>query len=439
MGRQWDGSGGMGLLARPSPFSTPPSVNAAATNPAARLGKINWFSGRGRAWRPAPRLGPACGTGVVHERLARYARQRVRSAARSWWERSRCRRTDPNTHQARLRNPCQYPRPLRTQSVFYPMPYLVFLAVCLAWSISFLLMKKAAVVMSPASIGLWRVVAGSAVLGLIWVCRDRQWNFRSRDVWPMLVVVLAGCAWPYSIQPWVISREGSAFMALMVSFVPLLTILMTVALTRTWPARRQLLGVIGALGCLAVLLGDGWQRNVPPQHLLAALSVPTCYAIANVTIRHRLPHASAILVTFVSMFATIWLLLPVVNAVGPPPAPPDSAWFPALISLTFLGIVGTGLATFGFNWLIRQHGPLFAGMTTNVVPLGAILFGWLDGERITGMQLGAILGIVSMVTLVQYRAAARTVLPEPTAQDPADQAVAPSQTAADLSNTSEQA
>ena len=295
------------------------------------------------------------------------------------------------------------------------MPYFVFLAVCSAWSISFLLMKKAGLIFSPASIGLWRVIAGTAVLGVIWLVRERQWSFHWRDAGPMLIVVLAGCAWPYSIQPWVIARQGSAFMALMVSFVPLLTILLTVATSGGWPARRQLIGVIGALGCLAVLLGDGWQRDVPLTQLLAALSVPSCYAIANVTIRYRLGHASAILVTMVSMFSTIWLLLPIVNVVAPPDTLVASAWLPAVASLAFLGIVGTGLATFGFNWLIREHGPLFAGMTTNVVPLGAILFGWLDGERISRWQLGAILGIVSMVTLVQYRAASRSVPPdEPT-------------------------
>ena len=285
------------------------------------------------------------------------------------------------------------------------MPYLVFLGVCLTWSISFILMKKAALAFSPASIAMWRVIGGAAILGLIWLWRDRKWSLTRRDILPVAIVILAGCAWPYSIQPWVISRQGSAFMALMCSFVPLLTILLSVVLTRTLPAKRQLFGVLGALICMGVLLGDGVRRNIPWEHILAALSVPACYAVANTTIRMRLSHAAALLVTLVSFAGTGVTLAPLAGTMSSPTSVEPGVWWQAVAALAFLGFVGTGIATFGFNWLIRRHGPLFAGMTTNLVPLGAILLGWIDGERVNSWQLGAIAGIVAMVTLVQYGAA----------------------------------
>ena len=77
----------------------------------------------------------------------------------------------------------------------------------------------------------------------------------------------------------------------------------------------------------------------------------------------------------------------------------------AVAALALLGIVGTGLTTFVFNKLIQDHGPLFAGMAMNLVPLGAVLLGWLDAEQVTWPQLAALVGIVAMVTLVQFRAA----------------------------------
>ena len=45
-----------------------------------------------------------------------------------------------------------------------------------------------------------------------------------------------------------------------------------------------------------------------------------------------------------------------------------------------------------------------ASYATNVVPLGAVLWGWLDAETITPLQLTALAGVLAMVTLVQYRA-----------------------------------
>jgi drug/metabolite transporter (DMT)-like permease len=60
-----------------------------------------------------------------------------------------------------------------------------------------------------------------------------------------------------------------------------------------------------------------------------------------------------------------------------------------------------------FNYLVQHHGPLFAGMVTNVVPLGAVLLGWADQETVSPLQLAALIGIVIMVALVQYGGARR--------------------------------
>lgn len=295
------------------------------------------------------------------------------------------------------------------------MPYVLFALVCLVWSVSFLLMKKAALAFNPVEIALGRVVGGTAILALLWLIQDRCWTLRRRDSLPLAVVVLAGCAWPYFIQPWVINRHGSAFMALMVSFVPLLTIGFSIVVLGTHPSRRQTVGVIGALLCLGLLLHDGLQRQIPLTDIGLALTVPLGYAAANTAIRRWLTHVSALLMTGVSFALTAVVLAPFL---GVPPAPaqaPDNPWWVAASALLFLALIGTGIATYVFNHLVRHHGPLFAGMTTNVVPLGAILWGWLDGEPISGGQGLAITGILAMVWLVQYRGAApRSPLPEDT-------------------------
>jgi drug/metabolite transporter (DMT)-like permease len=301
------------------------------------------------------------------------------------------------------------------------MPYLQFAFVCLVWSVSFLLMKKAAIVFSPAEVAFGRVVGGAAILAVIWLARDRQWSLRRSDWAAMCVVVVAGCAWPYFIQPWVISRQGSAFMALMVSFVPLLTIGFSLALLRTLPTWRQGLGVLGALGCLAMLMLDGVQRSVPLSQLALALTVPLGYAAANTVIRKWLAHVASVLLTGVSFVLTASVLAPFawtmpgpngaatsVAATSEAMAAASTTWRIAFWSLAALAVVGTGVATYVFNHLVRRHGPLFAGMTTNVVPLGAVVWGWIDGEPISQSQFVAMLGILAMVSLVQYGGAARS-------------------------------
>ena len=73
----------------------------------------------------------------------------------------------------------------------------------------------------------------------------------------------------------------------------------------------------------------------------------------------------------------------------------------SLMAVATLGVIGTGIATFLFNRLVQDQGPLFAGMTTNMVPIGAVLWGRADGEPISFIQMVALTGILVMVTYVQ--------------------------------------
>jgi len=75
--------------------------------------------------------------------------------------------------------------------------------------------------------------------------------------------------------------------------------------------------------------------------------------------------------------------------------------------MTWLGVVGTGIATVMFYRLVQTRGPLYAGMVTYVIPLGALAWGWYDGETVTGMQLLALVGVFAAVAMVQWRGRGR--------------------------------
>jgi drug/metabolite transporter (DMT)-like permease len=199
---------------------------------------------------------------------------------------------------------------------------------------------------------------------------------------------------------------------MMVSFTPLITIAASVPLLGVYPARRQLLGVLGALGFMVLLMFDGLERAIPLVHLGLALTVPLCYALTNIVVRRWLSHVPSLELSLVSLAAAGALLLPLsfVIPFERGAATADDRTL-AISSLVFLGIVGTGLTTFLFNRLIQHHGPLFAGMVTNLVPIGALAWGWADHERVTSPQIAALIGLVSMVTVVQF-GAARSALPE---------------------------
>lgn len=287
------------------------------------------------------------------------------------------------------------------------MPYVFFVVICAVWGSSFILMKKAVVCFAPVSVGFGRVLGGALILLLMWWWRSQAIAWKWRDAAPLLVVAVFGFAWPFSIQPQLVAQHGSAFVGMTVSFTPLLTIVASVPLLGIYPTPRQLMGVVGALACLGLLMLDGWSRQIPAGDLLTAMSVPLSYAITNTVIRRALRHVPPLELTLVSLAAASLILLPLVVAAPGPVGRSPAEFRLGLLSLVVLGVVGTGLATVLFNKLIHDEGPLFAAMVTNLVPVGALVWGWIDHEPVTALQIAALVGLVAMVTLVQYGAARR--------------------------------
>ncbi len=50
---------------------------------------------------------------------------------------------------------------------------------------------------------------------------------------------------------------------------------------------------------------------------------------------------------------------------------------------------------------MKENGPLYAGMVTYVIPFGALIWSWIDKEKITTMQITAITIVLLMVGIVQ--------------------------------------
>ncbi|MDZ4819966.1 MAG: DMT family transporter [Planctomycetota bacterium] len=291
------------------------------------------------------------------------------------------------------------------------MPYLIFAVVCAIWGASFILMKKAGLVFNSIDIGVWRVVGGAAVLVLIAVATGRRWRVERRYLGWLVLAALISYAWPYSIQPYLVTRHGSGFIGMTVSFTPLLTVLVGIPMLGIYPSARQVVGVLGGLFFLGLIMADGLSRDVPWYDLLLAISVPACYAVGNSLIRRRLANEPALALTASALAFTGMVLIPL--AAFAPLVRPDAAahtgatWTIAIVSSVVLGTLGTGLATYLFNRLIQEQGPLFAGMVTYVVPIGALIWGWADTEVVTPLQIIALAGVLVMVAVVQYGAAVK--------------------------------
>lgn len=293
------------------------------------------------------------------------------------------------------------------------MPYLYFLFNCLIWGSSFILMDRAADALGPLAIGTGRLLGGSLTLALYWTWTRPQVRIAKSD-WKHIVLIAAmSNAWPFTVLPFVMAQaDEHGYFGMMVSLVPLVTIVASIPMLGIWPTTRQVVGVVGGLICLSGVVLDGSQRGIAPSVLALAVTVPITYALGNTYIKWKLSHMDPLPMTVLFLGIAGLLLLPLqlfpnllAEARLAGPAEPHG-WPLAMVSMVFLAVLSTGLATLMFLQMLKYQGPLFAGMVTYVIPLVALAWGQYDSERLTTLQVAAIMGVLAMVALVQWRAAA---------------------------------
>ncbi len=282
------------------------------------------------------------------------------------------------------------------------MAYVYFVVVSLCWGVNFLLMKNAVQLFTPGAVAVIRVTTGAFVLGGFVYWRARRLPLSRRDLPGLCVIVLLGYAWPFFIQPYLIPHCGSGLIGIMPSLVPLLTLIIAIPLLGSHPSARQVIGVLGGLCFTILLLNDGLNQQLQISHLLIALTVPVCYALSNTYIRRRFSETSPVALTFWCLAASAILLAPQA-LYRPLQADADHSEITTpILSVIALGVFGTGLALVLFTMMIQSRGPLFAGMVTYVIPVIAVFIGGLDGESIPPIRIASLLGILSMVALVQW-------------------------------------
>ncbi len=298
------------------------------------------------------------------------------------------------------------------------MPYLSFLFICLVWGSSFILMDRASQALGPVSIAVCRLLGGALVLAVFWLWNRQRVHIGWVDWGHILVVAVLANALPFVVQPYTMIQAGEhAYFGMLVALVPLATILVSIPMLGLWPTRRQLVGVLGGMVCMALAVHDGSTRGISPGLLALALTVPLVYASGNAYVKWKLDHLPALPLTtlFLTMGGVTLLPLqfsPETLAQWKLAGPAQTHdWPVAIASIAFLSVVGTGIAIFLFVQLIKTQGPLFAGMVTYVVPVLALFWGQFDKERLTMTQLLAIGGVLAMVGLVQWGAATPSPAP----------------------------
>lgn len=279
--------------------------------------------------------------------------------------------------------------------------WVLLFVLTLIWGSSFILIKKSLDYYNPFEVGGLRVLIASIML-LPYAILNVKKVPKKYYKW-IFFCAMIGNFIPMFLFPMAETKISSSIAGIINSMVPIFIIILTLIFWKKDATKNQTIGVtISFLGVCILTLGKGETGELKIVPILLLLLATLLYAINSITVKKKLAHLEPkLLSAFVFGFAL---------------------FFPSLIALTFAGffrdfhfthdnfvglgyvsmlaIFGTGLAMMLNYRLLHISSAIFASTVTLLMPIVAVMWGILDGEKLTLMQsLGGIIIFAGLIFL----------------------------------------
>ena len=282
---------------------------------------------------------------------------------------------------------------------------LVLLSVI--WGSSFILIKKSLEHFNPYEVGALRVLIAGIILLPLAILNIRK--FPKKHLKWLILAALTGNFIPMFLFPIAETEVSSSIAGIINSMMPIFVIIVGALLWKFQTTKRQVIGVIISFTGACILAfsgGEGGEFKLIP--ILLLLLATLFYAISTTTVKSKLSDVPAkILSAFVFSFVLILpSLIALVFAGFFNNFEVNSGFWEGLGFVSLLSIFGTGLAMMLNYKLLSVSTPLFASTVTLLMPVVAIVWGLLDGEKLTLMQgFGGVIILAGLIFLRQMPAA----------------------------------
>jgi drug/metabolite transporter (DMT)-like permease len=283
--------------------------------------------------------------------------------------------------------------------------WLYLFLLSLIWGSSYILIKRGLVGLSPIELGSARIVISTVFL---LVLGFNSLSGLSRYHWKWLIITgFLGTFFPSFFFAFAQLHIDSSVAAILNSLTPIFTVLVGITLFATRMLARQYFGVVlGFVGSLGLVWGGAQiNPNQPIGYVLLIISASMCYAINIHFLKHKLSAVSPMAMTLGNFIAIL------------PPALimlffSDFFSFQKLQNpevITSLGYVatlaffGTAIAKVMFNRFVKMASTVFVSSVTYTLPIVALFWGTLDGEKISSYQLLSTVVILVGVSLAHKK------------------------------------
>ena len=263
--------------------------------------------------------------------------------------------------------------------------WLVLLTLVALWGSSYLMVEIALAVWRPAQITGMRILTAAVVLFAAMAWRRQRLPGDLKSWGYFLAIAVIGNCLPFFLISWGQQEVESGLAGILAATTPLAVLILahfTLADERL--GVRQVLGFVSGFAGIVVLMGPDSMAALggSASRLLSQLAIfagALCYAVATVTAR-SMPATSPVVAS-----TGVILLAAVITS----PYSVDAARLLSGVSwqagaaIGFLGLLGTGMASILYFYLVAETSARFTSLLNYLVPVWAVGLGaWVLGEKL---------------------------------------------------------
>lgn len=286
---------------------------------------------------------------------------------------------------------------------FWTNKWLLLLILTLTWGSSFIMIKQSIKAFHPMQVGALRLtIAGLALVGF------GIGSFKYIPKKLIKWVVIGGCLGnfiPMFLFPFAQQKVSSATAGILDSLVPIFILIFGFLLFGIRSSKTQILGaIIGFAGAFLLIKNGGTKESSDFLFSMLIVLATLFYGLNGLIISEYLSELPSFRLSAVVF--TIWLgpsliILGFSGFFSEFTASPEQLKGLGFVSI--LGLIGTATAMILFYKLIQMTSAIFASTVTYLMPIVAVMWGFLDGEKLTWAHIGGGLLILLGVYLIQVK------------------------------------
>jgi len=280
--------------------------------------------------------------------------------------------------------------------------WLVFALLSLVWGSSFILMKEGLKAFTPYQVASLRMLSAGVIL--------LPFAYNAFKIIPsqkMGLIILSGLlgnfipAYLFCVAE---TQIDSSLAGILNSLTPMFTIIVGVLFFNVKTSMVKVIGMIIGFVGLSFLLAAGKDVSLHNLSFAGLVLLATLFYGINVNIVGRymqqLGSLNVVSIAFAFLIIPSACVLYFTGYFNNNFS--DPLVIRSLMASSILGIVGTSIATILFYFLVKRAGIVFGSLVTYGIPVIAVVWGLLDGESLSLMQI-ACLGIILLGVLIVNR------------------------------------